>query len=102
MVYIKTYMFNTFYEQYLFLLTMAPRNSRLHTCRDTEDIPAILCVGVAVVPALTHRHKKQSVNTGQAPMTLEWTKCLRKNKNKQRIIHMMTEAHRPSWAAYYY
>ena len=29
MVYITTYMFNDFYEQYLVLLTMAPRNSRL-------------------------------------------------------------------------
>ena len=27
MVYIKTYMFNHFYQQYLVLLTMAPRNS---------------------------------------------------------------------------
>ena len=27
MVYIKTYMFNNFYKQYLVLLTMAPRNS---------------------------------------------------------------------------
>ena len=38
MVYIKTYMFDHFYKQYLVLLTMAPRNSASYDNRSIYQV----------------------------------------------------------------
>ena len=46
MVYIKNYIFNHFYQQYLVLLTMVPRNSTL-------SVPQV-CLNVVPHPTLPH------------------------------------------------
>ena len=79
---------------------MSPKDKKEHpgnpnTENKAVDVAALVVVVVVVVLTLTHHHNTmQSVVAGQAPITLEWKKYLGKNKNKQRIVHMLTVSHR--------